>query len=387
MTPENHEKLADLIKTQKDSLLEEWRGRVRPLLSARNLEIPALNNEIPIFFDQLAERIRDIDAPHSWVEETNTETQIIGTAASHGQQRFQIGYDIIEVLKEYGILREVLYDRAETEGLVIGGKGGHVLNFLFNKAAATAVESFQKEKELEIRKRRREYLSFVMHDLKTPLNAIMVAAHVIEERVDDAKMVAEMVHIILRGGEQLDEQLQKTIKLEKGAIEEGVEELVSRNFELWPVVQSVIDEFRLVAADSRTTIHNLIPANLSVYADAVALKTVFRNLLSNAIKYSHGGKIVIGVSASRKDAIEFWVRDTGAGIPPERLKVLFEKVEPDASKKGSTGLGLFMVKKIVEAHGGKVTVESTVGEGSTFRIVLPGKKGSSTEGSSTSKTG
>ncbi len=374
MTPENRKKLADLIATQKEALLVEWREHVRPLLSAHSLESPILDNEMPKFLDELAERVQDIDQPFSWVEEAETDTKINHTATSHGQQRFRIGYDIVEVIKEYGILREVLYERAEQAGLIIGGKGGHALNFTFNKAAAMAVESFQLEKEIEQRKRRREYLSFIMHDLKTQLNAITVAAHVIEEKVDDPPMVAEMVHIILRGAEQLDDQLQKTIKLQKATVEEGVGDLVPRNFELWPVVQSVMDEYRLVATDSRTTVHNLVPANLRIYADAVALKTILRNLVSNAIKYSPGGKIVIGVTTAHTEGIELWVRDTGEGIPHERLGKLFEKVAPDPEKKGSSGLGLFMVKKLVEAHNGRVTVESTPGEGSTFRIMLPWPK-------------
>ncbi|HEY3875191.1 MAG TPA: sensor histidine kinase [Candidatus Kapabacteria bacterium] len=376
MTPENRKNLAELIRTQRDSLMTQWRDRVRPLLSARALEVPILNDEIPLFLDELAERVLDIDAPFSWIEEAATESKIDETATSHGQQRFRIGYDIVEVIKEYGILREILYERAESQGLVIGGKGGHALNFAFNKAAAMAVESFQKEKELEIHKRRREYLAFIMHDLKTPLNAIMVAATVIEQTVDDPKMVSEMVRIIVRNGEQLDALLQKTIKLERSTIEEGLEDFVPRTFELWPVAQSVIDEFRLIATDSRITVHNLVPAGLTVHADAVALKTILRNLLSNAMKYSVGGKVMLGVVTSMKDTLELWVRDSGDGIPPERLSTLFEKVAPDPAKKGSSGLGLFMVKKLVEAHAGTVSVDSTVGEGSTFRIFLPQQAGS-----------
>ncbi|HET6401648.1 MAG TPA: sensor histidine kinase [Candidatus Kapabacteria bacterium] len=374
MTPENRKKLAELIEFRKNEILEAWRGRIRPILQERNLETPALNNEMPDFLTELARKIRDVDTPHSWNEQVNNEEKVSRTATSHGKQRFEVGYDIVEVLKEYGILREVIIDLAEGESLVIGGKGGHVLNFTFNKAAAVAAEVFQREKEIEAQRRRKEYLAFVMHDLKTPLNAIMIAAQVIEGNPDNAKLVDEMIHIILRSGGQLDEFIQQTIKNEKADVSEGAEDLVPRNFELWPLVQSVIEEQKLIAEDSHTSILNLVPANLTAYADAVAMKTVFRNLISNAIKYAPGGKIVIGVTTSRHDAIECWVRDTGAGIPPDRLKTIFEKGTHDPNKKGSTGLGLAMVKKIVEAHGGNVTAESKVGEGTTFRVVLPMKK-------------
>jgi two-component system, OmpR family, phosphate regulon sensor histidine kinase PhoR len=376
MTPENRRLLAELIETKKDDILETWRSRVRPILKERNLETPALNNELPQFLGEIAQRIRDVDTPYSWKDQVDMEEQVSRTASNHGKQRFNVGYDIVEVLKEYGILREVITEMAESKGLVIGGKGGHVFNFTLNKAASIAADVFQREKEIEAQNRRKEYLAFVMHDLKTPLNAIMIAAQVIEGNSDSAEIVGEMVHIILRSGGQLDEFIQNAIKKEQAEVSEGTEDLVPRVFDLWPLVQSVIEEHRVLAEDSQTNIMNLIPANLTLYADAVAMKTVFRNLISNAIKYAPGGKIVVGVTTSRQDDIECWVRDDGTGIPEERMNSIFEKGSRDPKKKGSTGLGLAMVKKIVEAHGGTITAESKVGEGSTFRIVLPLKKAS-----------
>jgi two-component system, OmpR family, phosphate regulon sensor histidine kinase PhoR len=376
MTPENRRLLAELIETKKDDILETWRSRVRPILKERNLETPALNNELPQFLGEIAQRIRDVDTPYSWKDQVDMEEQVSRTASNHGKQRFNVGYDIVEVLKEYGILREVITEMAESKGLVIGGKGGHVFNFTLNKAASIAADVFQREKEIEAQNRRKEYLAFVMHDLKTPLNAIMIAAQVIEGNSDSAEIVGEMVHIILRSGGQLDEFIQNAIKKEQAEVSEGTEDLVPRVFDLWPLVQSVIEEHRVLAEDSQTNIMNLIPANLTLYADAVAMKTVFRNLISNAIKYAPGGKIVVGVTTSRQDDIECWVRDDGTGIPEERMNSIFEKGSRDPKKKGSTGLGLAMVKKIVEAHGGTITAESKVGEGSTFRLVLPLKKAS-----------
>ncbi len=266
----------------------------------------------------------------------------------------------------------MVIDRAESEGVVIGGKGGHVFNYVFNHAAATAVETFESEKRNETLRRRKEYLAVVMHDLKTPLNAIMIAAHVIEEAVDKPDVVTEMAQIIVRSGERLDEFLQDTIRKEKSGLNEGIEDLIIRPFELWPLVQSVMDEHRVLAEESHTSLLNLVPANFTMSADAVALKTVFRNLISNAIKYTAGGKITTGVSTSRKGMVECWVRDTGSGIPTERIGTLFEG-KTDPSHKGSTGLGLITVKKLVEAHGGCMTVESMPGEGTTVRIFLPCK--------------
>jgi two-component system, OmpR family, phosphate regulon sensor histidine kinase PhoR len=113
---------------------------------------------------------------------------------------------------------------------------------------------------------------------------------------------------------------------------------------------------------------------LVIYADASLLKRVFQNLIANAIKYAPTGKVTIGAqSLNEEDAVECWVRDNGAGIALDRQEKVFEKLETDPNNPEGTGLGLAIVKMFVEAHGGKVTVESKIGDGTTFRFGLPGK--------------
>jgi two-component system phosphate regulon sensor histidine kinase PhoR len=114
--------------------------------------------------------------------------------------------------------------------------------------------------------------------------------------------------------------------------------------------------------------------SLSVRGDADKLKQVVLNLLSNAIKYTpDGGAITLSASAE-KDGVRLCVSDSGVGIPPEHLPFIFEKFYrvPDAwqTAQGS-GLGLFIVKRIVEAHGGRVEARSTVGEGTQITVWLP----------------
>src|SRR5262249_22755270 len=99
---------------------------------------------------------------------------------------------------------------------------------------------------------------------------------------------------------------------------------------------------------------------------------VFQNLLSNAIKYTAKGEITVGATVTEVNKVRCWVSDTGTGIAPDRLLKIFEKFETDPKKKGGLGLGLPIVKQIVEAHGGQIVVESEVGRGSTFSFTLPG---------------
>jgi len=113
----------------------------------------------------------------------------------------------------------------------------------------------------------------------------------------------------------------------------------------------------------------------AVHADAERLRQVLANLLSNAIKFSpHGGEVTVGARAQGTQVL-VWVADHGLGIPPEALPKLFSKfyrVEHHETRHiGGTGLGLALVKEIVEAHNGSVWVESVVGQGSTFFFTVP----------------
>ncbi|HEV2860962.1 MAG TPA: HAMP domain-containing sensor histidine kinase [Pyrinomonadaceae bacterium] len=102
------------------------------------------------------------------------------------------------------------------------------------------------------------------------------------------------------------------------------------------------------------------------------LSLIFQNLISNAIDYTPDGNVIVGAGAVEgRAAVECWVSDNGAGIPADRLEKVFDKLESDPDRRSGMGLGLAIVKQFAEAHGGRVWVESEVGQGSTFRFTIP----------------
>lgn len=124
--------------------------------------------------------------------------------------------------------------------------------------------------------------------------------------------------------------------------------------------------------DKNLSIQVDIPKNLSVYADQNRLHDIFLNLLSNAFKFtSDGGQISITVSR-KDDYILHEIRDTGIGIPNDKIEKIFEEFyQVEGGKYGGTGLGLAITKRVVEEHGGKIWAESQIGKGSTFYFTLP----------------
>ena len=139
------------------------------------------------------------------------------------------------------------------------------------------------------------------------------------------------------------------------------------------------DEIRFIAGEKEQAVETDLPAGLpDVDADQEKVEQVLVNLLTNAIKFTPvKGKVRVEVSAV-KDAVQFVVRDTGPGLAEQERKHLFQKYSELAGRKKSelkgTGLGLFICKSVVEAHGGVIGVDSEPGKGSVFHFTIPAGK-------------
>jgi signal transduction histidine kinase len=139
------------------------------------------------------------------------------------------------------------------------------------------------------------------------------------------------------------------------------------------LVQRLIVDLESVSSEHDIEVVNEIPQTLTVRADAGLISQVFQNLLGNSFKYAARGRVV--VSARENDGVvTCLVHDDGAGIPLEMLAKVFDKLASDPDR-GGTGLGLTIVKQIVEAHGGAVSAESVHGSGATFSFTIPPSAG------------
>jgi signal transduction histidine kinase len=363
--------LVALIRQQRDALLSSWRQQVKQLPSARNLDTPTLNDHIPELLDELA------DALKSRSDRTIPEALAKGSPPVHGLVRFREGYEIEELVAEYNILRGCVHDLAKNHGLSLEGESLHIINDVLDRAIGLAVQTYATERALELQKRREEYLAFVAHDLRTPLNAVAVAASGLEETFRDGNAREDtewMLKTLRRNTQQLQRLVEKIILENTSLCTESRIKLERREFDLWPLVEALIYDVRPLAKTSGTRLVNEVPHHLVVYADASLLKRVFQNLVSNAVRHTAHGRVVLGACKSSSDgAVECWVIDDGAGISKDKLKRVFEELESDSADGSGLSLGLAIIKRFVEAHGGRVNVESREGMGSKFHFTLPMK--------------
>ncbi len=362
-------KLVALIRQERETLLSRWRQQVRQLPSARHLDIPTLNDHIPLLLDELAAAIQ------SKSDQTVPEALSEGSSPAHGLQRVKDSFDIEEVVAEYNILRGCIHDLADDNGLSLQGKPFHIINVVLDHAIGLALKTYATQQALEVQRRRTDYLAFVAHDLRTPLNAISLAGRVLERTLparEPSAETAQMLKALRRNVQHLEGLVAKVLEENTNLETEIGFKLERREFDLWPLVESLIHDLHPVAGTASTQLINKVPDDLVVYADVSLLRRIFQNLIANAIKYTPRGEIIIGArELCEAVGVECWVSDNGAGIPEELLAKVFDKGETDPVNEGGMGLGLAIVKTFTEAHGGQVTVESKKGVGSTFRFSLP----------------
>jgi len=366
-------RFAGAIRRDRERLLKEWRDAVRLLPSAKGLDLPSLNDHIPALLDELADALLE-GHTHSIL----TVSLVDKSPQVHGVQRLRAGFDISEVVAEYNILREILNGVAAREGIEMSADASRILNRVVDRAISVAVDTYVKEKTLQIQQRREEYLSFVMHDLRPPLSAIHGAHRILESCIPaDAKTerVQRMLDLMRRNMDRMTALLNVATQAQYNAAVGAIGEvnLQRRQFEFSPIVEALVQDLRPLMGESDVRLVNAVPGDLMVYADAALLNHLVQNLLSNAMRHTEHGQIVVGAeSCDDKGGVRGWVEDTGAGIPKERHERIFQKFETDPDKAGGQGLGLTIVKQIVEAHSGEIFLESEVGRGSKFIFTFPG---------------
>jgi two-component system, OmpR family, phosphate regulon sensor histidine kinase PhoR len=358
--------LADVFSDGQEQIVDEWRLQVGDLLRERHLDKPTLTDHMP---DLIAEITRDLElARHGSIAAEQTR----GSPPVHGVQRFHDGLDVGEVVGEYNLLRTAFITVAERHDLYLVGEAARIINRRIDEAVRLSVMAFAAQQALMRKEQEDDHLAFVAHDLRTPLNAVCLLVDQLRYGLDDKTVSAtgNLFEILQRNLQRVSDLITKVLETKLPASALGTSfQPQRRPFELWPLVERLILDLQSVASKHDIAVVNEIPPSLTMFADAGLISQVFQNLLGNAFKYAASGRVV--VSACEIDgAIHCVVQDNGSGIPLEMLSRVFDKLATDPQGEG-TGLGLTIVKQIVEAHGGSVTAENAQGSGATLRFHIP----------------
>jgi PAS domain S-box-containing protein len=288
-----------------------------------------------------------------------------GVLAAHGVSTREFTMDDVNFLQSVANLIGAALERVRMEEQVLAAE---------QKAQEERVRTGQAREAL---RERDDFISVAAHELRTPLTALQLKIQGLERVIRTtapneaaAKGTTSRLEGALRQVERLARLVERLLDVSR--IAGGRLELSTETFDFARLLRQVVDDFREPAASAGSEIHLETPTEAMVTLDRLRLEQVVVNLLSNAVKYGRGRPIHLRLNAA-KDRVRFSIADEGIGIADEDLSRIFSRFGRAAPVRnyGGLGLGLYIAKHIVEAHGGSIQVSSNVGHGSTFLIELP----------------
>ncbi|MBI2963000.1 MAG: HAMP domain-containing protein [Deltaproteobacteria bacterium] len=245
--------------------------------------------------------------------------------------------------------------------------------------ALLQADAYEREHEAALRLKelselKSEFISKVSHELRTPLTSIMGAADNLLDGITgplDERPRSYLVRI-----KDNSHRLLRLINelLDLSRIEAGKEEVLATRFPLDALIRETLETLRPLAEEHRVQVAAVEPPALTIRADRDKISRVLINLLHNGIKFTPaGGRVDVRV-VDERGIVKLLVRDSGVGIPAVEIERVFDKfhqVQRARGRRTGSGLGLAISRQLVEMHGGRLTVESTPGQGSTFTVALP----------------
>jgi signal transduction histidine kinase/CheY-like chemotaxis protein len=381
---------AGQLHTSKEALMHRWLDAVRqaPVPSAQDLPEPQLRDHLPDLLDEIIRAIAGKPTPT--VEEGGRE---------HGQQRWGSGYDIDEVLRELGVLRQLLLDEIEAYATAPDGlcptelmEAVRRLDSVIDRSSQAGVAQYHGEAisirrqlwdELEAaniqlkaaHEQKDRFMAMLSHELRNPLAPILTAVQLLEfSEGSDPRLrrAREVIERQVRHQARLIDDLLDVSRIVQGKMTlrreaHNLKAAVAYAVEgCLPGIEAKGQELRVAMSDEP----------LPVDADPVRLAQIITNLLTNANRYTDPGGTIWLTTACADGEVIVQVRDTGIGIEPELLPRIFDLfTQADSAKTRSQsglGIGLALVKSLVELHGGMVEARSAgPGQGSEFEIRLP----------------
>jgi PAS domain S-box-containing protein len=260
----------------------------------------------------------------------------------------------------------------ELRAAVIIGAEGENVGLTFSLADITERKRAE-EAQRDLARLKSEFISNVSHELRTPLQSIKgFTKLMLQEKAPDLERQKEFLTIIDKESERLGQLVESVLDVSR--LENGRFELQKERQSIKDLLRKIVREFRAVAGEKGIAISESIPAALpEMEVDGERLRRVVVNLLSNAVKSSSDGGNIAVRAEIKDDRLLVRVADQGIGISEEAIPHLFERFyqAEGSAKVGGAGLGLHISKEIIEAHGGRIWVESEEGKGSTFSFALP----------------
>jgi len=349
--------LFDVLKQHRDQLIASWTSSVKASLASAPLPRAELLDRMPHFIDEITRAVHPEALPLP-PSSSNAE--------EHGAQRFGLGFDVAEVIREYGLLEECILDLAEREQAQFTIRDQRVLTKWLNTGMADAIAQYVAQRDAETLRQNSEHLGFIAHELRNPLAVAVGAFRRLraKELEGGGRWVDTVERNLRRTAELIDNTLnQVTLRL-------GVEPQLAR-VDLGTLLQELKLDLDAEAHAKRIGVIVSSDDALTIDADPRLLRSAIANLVHNALKFSHEGSTVSLRAKREEGVLAVEVADGCGGLPPGRAEELFTPFVQRANNRTGYGLGLAIALQAAEAHHGTITVRDVAGTGCVFTLTIP----------------
>jgi signal transduction histidine kinase len=359
-------KLSQFIQDNHKTIVDEWETFARGLVPAAGAMSEAgLRNHAE---DILHAIVEDLDTPQDSSEQLEKskgrgeEHVMEAVGRAHAALRIEDGFTLSQLVAEYRALRASILRLFERAG---GNDMRQVTRF--NESIDEALSEATDRYMIVMNRTRDQFIAILGHDLRTPLSVIFMSAGLIAKGAD-AGGAAEQ---ILRSGERMSQMVDDLLDLTRTRLGGGIP-IEPVQMDLDAMCRAMLSEFQAIYSKRRLEFHS--EGDLRGRWDPARLSQVLSNLLGNALQHGEHDSPIGVVARVDGEEVVIDVHNEGSPIPPGDLANIFEPMVSHArgsARSTSVGLGLFIAREIVMAHGGTVAVTSIAGEGTTFSVRLP----------------
>ena len=371
--------LSQFIEQNVETIVTEWETFARETMGpTQTMSRLALRDHAPQILLAIA---KDLRQPQT-EDERHTKSRGLAradasatSAATHGVLRQLVGFDLVQLAAEYRAVRATVLrlwnqlpkniDASVVEDIAR-------FNEAVDQALAESIASYSER----VAHSRDTFLAVLGHDLRSPLSAISSALLVLgDERLQDQQR-GRALQIAKRSAASMRQMIIDLLEYTRTRLGRGIE-IAAEEGDFSRLCREVVEEVE--AANSDRVFVVQVPLGVAARFDAARMRQVLTNLLSNAVQYGDPTSPIVLSLAREVSATTLAVKNNGRSIPPDALQVIFDPLVQlpvtDSHQNGgsetSLGLGLYIVREIVTAHGGTITVSSNDSDGTVFTVHLP----------------
>jgi signal transduction histidine kinase len=351
----------EVLQANRQALVDRWKERVAGTISPQGMPAPEIIDSLPLLIDQIIDSLRRVRSADGAVELLDHSD----IAADHGSQRFRAGFSIQAVVREYGILRECIFDLLQETGTGISLLEVRVLSHVLSTGLADAVSRFSQERDEQLERQAGDHLAFLAHELRSPIMSGQFALELLRSGKQGGGRELDVLHRSLSRLQELIDRSLVQVRLRRM-------EIRPERTRLAELVREIVSESEVDAEIKGCTLRLDLDESIAIVCDPRLMGSALSNLIRNAIKFTRPGG-VIDLRTHAADGIStIEVEDECGGLPPGKVEELFTPFVQARNDRRGFGLGLAIAKHAVEQHSGALQVHNLAGKGCVFLISLPG---------------